>query len=443
MESAFIDRCGEVRKRIEGFSKPLIVHHYDADGMAAGALVAKALRKRDIPYSMLTLRKLEGRAEIKATQELIFVDFGGVEETLGGVLEGKDAVIIDHHQTKGGKLLQANPHLFGFDGGSDISSSGTAYMVFGDTELVDLALVGAVGDMQFPLKSLNRRILGEGIEAGIVRCDVDLSIFGRVSRPLVWFLSYCTEPFLPGLTGNEKNCYRFLSEAGIEAKKENKWRKYFELSMEERVRLISALVAYLYSKGIGEVANELIGEVYTLANQPEGSELSDAKEYSTLLNACGRNDRPDIGIKVCLGEKDALEEARKLLYEHRRQLREGMFYAISNYEDYGKFYFLDGRGHISDGVIGIIAGMLYGGALAGDKPIVGIATDKEGKIKISARATKKLVERGVNLGKALEKACEGIGAGGGHNIAGGATIEKDKLGEFLLNFSKQFRIPQI
>jgi len=437
MESEFIGRCQEVRKCIESFSKPLIVHHYDADGMAAGALVAKALRKRGIAYNMLTLRRLEARSEIKEAKELIFVDFGGVEEALGAVLEGKDVVIIDHHQGKEGKFLQANPHLSGFDGGSDISSSGTAYLVFGDAELVDLALVGAVGDMQFPLKSLNREILKEGIKNGIARCDIDLGIFGRMSRPLVWFLSYCTEPFLPGLTGNEKNCHKFLKEAGIEVKQENKWRRYFELSMEERVQLISALVSYLYSKGIGEVANELIGEVYILAKQPEGSELSDAKEYSTLLNACGRHDRPDIGIRVCLEEEGALEEARKLLYEHRRQLREGMFYAISKYEDYGKFYFLDGRGHIEDGVIGIIAGMLYGGALASDKPIVGIATDEEGRVKISARATKKLVERGVNLGEALGNACRGIGAGGGHNIAAGATIESNKLNEFLVNFAKE------
>lgn len=439
MESAFIQRCSDVRTSIEGFRKPLIVHHYDADGMAAGALVAKALRKRGIPYDMLTLRRLEERNEIAKAEELIFVDFGGVEDTLGDFLGGKNAVIIDHHQGTDGKFLQANPHLFGFDGGSDISSSGTAYTVFGDAELVDLAIVGAVGDMQFPLKSLNRKILREGIENGIMRCDIDLSIFGRMSRPLVWFLSYCTEPFLPGLTGNEKNCYRFLREAGIEVKHDNRWRRYFELNMDERVRLISALVAYLHSRGIGEVASELIGEVYILAKQPEGSELSDAKEYSTLLNACGRHDRPDIGIRVCLGEEGSLEEARKLLYEHRRQLREGMFYAISKYEDYGRFYFLDGRGRIDDGIIGIIAGMLYGGILMGDKPIVGIALDEEGKIKISARATKKLVEGGVNLGKSLERACDGIGAGGGHNIAGGATIENNKLDEFLLNFSKEMR----
>ncbi|QLJ53154.1 MAG: Single-stranded-DNA-specific exonuclease RecJ [Candidatus Fermentimicrarchaeum limneticum] len=436
MESAFIKRCNEVRGTIEGFGNPLIVNHYDADGLAAGSLVAKALRNRGINYSMLTLRKLEYRSEMRDAGELIFVDFGGVEEALGDVLKGKKVVIIDHHQSSEGEILQANSQLFGFDGGSEISSSGTAYMVFRDAELVDLALVGAVGDMQFPLKSLNRKILREGIENGIVRCDIDLNIFGRMSRPLVWFLSYCTEPFLPGLTGNDGNCYRFLSETGIDFRKDGKWRRYFELDMEERIQLISALVAYLHSKGAGEAAKELIGEVYILAKQPEGSELRDAKEYSTLLNACGRHNRPEIGIRVCLGEEGAIEEARTLLNEHRKQLREGMFYAISNYEDFGKFYFLDGRGRIEDGVIGVVAGMLYGGALPGDKPIVGIAFDEEGKIKISARATRKLVDGGLNLGEALSKACSSIGVGGGHNIAAGATIERDKLNEFLLNFGR-------
>jgi len=436
-KDGFFKKCEEARGEIESFGRPLIVNHYDADGLAAGAIVAKALDIRGMKYDMLTLRKLGLKEKIEDAGEIIFVDFGGVEEALGNSLGGKRVVIIDHHQGKEGELLQANPHLFGFDGGSELSSSGTAYMVFRDDELIELALVGAVGDMQFPLRSLNRDILREGIGKGVARCDIDISIFGRMSRPLVWFLSYCTEPFLPGLTGNEKNCYRFLKEAGIEPKQDGVWRKYHELGLEGRVRLTSALVAYLYSKGAGDAARELVGEVYILAKQEEGSELSDAKEYSTLLNACGRHNRPEVGIRVCLGREGALEEARVMLNEHRKQLREGVVYAISNYEDLGKFYFLDGRGHIEDGVIGVIVGMLYGGTLSGDKPIIGIALDEEGKIKISARATKKLVSEGVNLGEALGKACQGIGVGGGHNIAAGASIERDKLDEFLLNFGRQ------
>lgn len=432
MEGEFLRRCEEVKRRIESFKAPLIVNHYDADGIAAGAIVAKGLESMGKEYEMLTLRKLGMREEFEGAEELIFVDFGGVEELIGE-LGGKKVVVIDHHQTNGTSLLQANPHLFGFDGGSELSSAGTAYFVFREASFADLAVVGAVGDMQFPLKSLNRKILREGIENRVLRCDIDLSIFGRMGRPLVWFLSYCTEPFLPGLTGNEGNCYRFLSEIGIEVKKEGRWRRYFELDAEERVKLTSALVAYLCSMNKKESARQLVGEVYILVNQPDGTELRDAKEYSTMLNACGRHGKPEIGVGVCMGREGVLGEARKLLYEHREELRRGMMYATSRYEDLGLFYFLDGRGRISDGVIGVIAGMMYG-VLEGDKPIVGIALDEDGKIKVSARATRSIVQRGVNLGEALSRACRGIGVGGGHNIAAGATIERDKLNEFLLKF---------
>jgi RecJ-like exonuclease len=434
----FLRRCEEVKERIEKFKAPLIVNHYDADGLAAGALVAKGLESLGKEYEIVTLRKLEMRKEIEEAEELIFVDFGGVEEFFGSQLKGK-AVIIDHHQSSETSIPQANPHLFGFDGGSELSSSGTAYFVFRKPELADLAVVGAVGDMQLPLKSMNRKILREGIEKGVLRCDIDLTIFGRIGRPLLWFLSYCTEPFLPGLTGNESNCYRFLNEVGIELKRDGKWRKYFELEVEERVELISSLVAYLYSKNKFESAHQLIGEVYILVNHPEGSELRDAKEYSTLLNACGRHGKPEIGIEVSLDGEEALEKARRMLYEHREELRRGMMYAVSSYEDFGLFYFLDGRGRIQDGVIGVIAGMLYG-VLEGDKPILGVALDEEGKIKVSARATRKLVENGVNLGEALKKACAGIGVGGGHNIAAGGTVESDKLNEFLLNFGRELKL---
>ena len=40
---------------------------------------------------------------------------------------GLDVVTIDHHQTEGIEKLQANPLLFGIDGGTELSASGTAY----------------------------------------------------------------------------------------------------------------------------------------------------------------------------------------------------------------------------------------------------------------------------------------------------------------------------
>ena len=65
-------------------------------------------------------------------------------------------------------------------------------------------------------------------------------------------------------------------------------------------------------------------------------------------------------------------------------------------------------------------------------PLIGFAEKDNGEIKVSARTTEDLVEKGVNLSKALKKAANVFeGVGGGHSIAAGATIPKGKEEEFL------------
>ncbi len=433
----FLKRCDEVRAKIELMESPLIVNHYDADGLAAGGLVAKALRKMGKKFEVLTTRKFgeEEIQKLKGRREIILADLGGGQLDFVEKLDANIA-IIDHHQTRESKILQTNPHLFGFDGGSELSAAGCAYFVFRevDPSLVKLGIVGAMADMQFPLIGLNRRMLEEGVKNGHVVVSKDLTLFGRVSRPLVWFLQYCTEPYLPGLTGRQAHCAQFFEELGIEVKDaEGKWRKYYELPREEKVKAVSGLAAYLYSKGVDEPAiRSLVGETYNFPDEVQGTELSDANEFSTVLNACGRHDKPEVGVGVCLGDAAAVQEAQSLLLLHRRQLRAAVEFASEAVEDFGAFHFLDGRSVIDDGIIGVVAGMLYSSAISRDKPILALALNEEKQVKVSGRATKKLCENGVNLGKMLSKATEGIGAGGGHNIAAGAQVEPGRVNEFLL-----------
>ena len=58
----------------------------------------------------------------------------------------------------------------------------------------------------------------------------------------------------------------------------------------------SEIVMLLLSKGFGhEIAKRLIGEVYILEKEEEGTELHDSKEFATLLNSCGRYDKAEVG----------------------------------------------------------------------------------------------------------------------------------------------------
>ncbi len=430
----FEDRCKEGRELLERMKKPLIVNHYDCDGVCSGSLVKKGLLGLGKSPQNRTFRALDEEVlkGLRDEREIVFVDFGGsMGEKIEELLPDSKVLIIDHHQVKESKVLQVNPFLFGIDGGNELSASSTAYCVFGEPKLADLAIVGSVGDMQDPFIGWNRKVLEEGIKAGEITCEQDLRLFGRVSRPLISFLAYCTEPYLPGITGSEEKAAAFLGDVGIEVKKGENWRKYGDLNKEEKRVFVSGLVRHLYSMGRGNSARELIGEVYGLPKRPIGTELSDAKEFSTLINACGRHGKPEVGIGVCLGEEGAYKEASALLLRHRKALRDGIEFGSRAVEDYGKFYFLDGRGIIEDGIIGVVAGMLYS-VISRDKPIIAIAYYEDGSVKISGRATAKLVKEGMNLSKLLHTATEGIGLGGGHNIAAGGKLEPNKLNEFLV-----------
>lgn len=438
----FLKRCAEAREAIEKMDNVLVVHHYDADGLSSGALISAALEKMGKDYTRLCYRKLSSKElqEISERKEknVIFADFGGgVQEELAKMGK-KDIVIIDHHQCEDGPILQVNPRFSGIDGSHELSGASAAYFTFGFHDLAPIGIVGAVGDVQWPLHSWNRRMLEEGKRVGVVRAYRDLCMFGKVSRPLVQFLLFSMDPLLPGLTGNEQGVLAFYEGLEISVKKDNKWRTYMDLSEDEKLRLRSALVAYLCEKGHKRNAESIIGEVYELLTYPENTEMRDASEFSTLLNACGRHDEPNVGVNVMLKREDAYERAKALLELHRKMLRDGVEHAEKSVVDMGAFYFIDGRGIINDGIIGVVAGMLYG-TIRPDKPVLAVALDTEGNIKISARGTRALVANGLNLGKSLEKAAVGIGVGGGHDIAAGASVQPDKLNEFLKRFGEEMQ----
>lgn len=423
----FLEACEEAKKTILSFEEPLIVHHYDADGLSSGAIVAGSLGKLGRSYRRECIRKLDDAAidRYAKERELVFVDLGGGNRRVN---ELGDVVIIDHHQSEGIGKPQANPMLHGIDGGSELSAAGAAYCVF--REYPELAVVGSVGDMQSPLKGMNRWVLGQGIDAGRVRIEEDLKFYGRYCRPLVQFLAYSDDPYVPGISYREDRAEQLLAEQGIPLESGGRRRVYADLGDEEKRSLISAIARILMNSNMLRKTDGLVGESYIFPMR-QRNEAYEANEFSTLLNACGRHGRPDIGISVCLGEESAHEEAVSLLRLHRKMLREGISYANERTQDFGHFRFLDGRGMISEGIIGTVCGMAL--RQSWGKPIIGIASGDDGAIKVSSRAPRNLIDGGLDLGRLMKEATESLGGiGGGHNIAAGASIPSGGLNGFLI-----------
>jgi RecJ-like exonuclease len=184
----------------------------------------------------------------------------------------------------------------------------------------------------------------------------------------------------------------------------------------------------------------LVGEVYEFPKETPKTELRDAKEFATLLNACGRHDRTEIGIQVCMGDRGRyLKKAKTLLQKHRKMLRDGIEWTQKHgVKELENIYVLDGGRGIKDTLIGVVAGMLYGAqVIKHDKPVVALALDDENKLKVSGRGTITLVKQGLDIGKALREAASSVGGeGGGHNIAAGARLLPKKKEEFLKELDK-------
>ena len=65
------------------------------------------------------------------------------------------------------------------------------------------------------------------------------------------------------------------------------------------------------------------------------------------------------------------------------------------------------------------------------KPVLAMSR-MDNIIKVSGRTTSQMIEKGVNLGYALENASKSFnGSGGGHNIAAGAVIPYREMDNFL------------
>ena len=433
-----------------------IVTHIDADGIAAGSIAYQTINRLGKQCSIEFVKQLDDSVLnrlVNENHELVwFTDLGS---SISVNYPEISKIITDHHACPKNYNLpfHLNPHLFGFDGGFELSGAGATYLVSKtldkkNMDLSSLAIVGSCGDLQDrkygKLTGVNRDVLYDGDKIGVVRPKIDIRFFGRESRPIYKMLQYANDPIIPGLKGRESSCINFLQELGIRMKDGDNWRKWIDLSKGERRLILSDIAQLFLSKGFGhKMTKRIIGEVYLLNKEQEGTEVHDAKEYATLLNSTARYGKSEVGLKVCLGDRDKwFQKARNLLLGHRHNLVEGLQFAKEEgiVRRQHLQFFHAGSG-IRDTIVGIVANMLLNSEeVSSDLPLVGFADKSDGEVKASARATEELVERGLNLSLAMKKAALALdGVGGGHNIAAGATIPKGKEEEFLKLLEREIK----
>ncbi len=459
-------------------SKVVAISHIDADGISALAIVVSMLFRLGKDHVWRNIHQLNSEtihevAELVSEERpdlVIFSDLGTgqmdlIREHIAGLEYVRTIIVLDHHLSdtehmdiemlwENYSIIEINPWHHGLSGSYGVSGAGTAFLLAHEVsesniDLTELAVVGATGDLQDyygkGFDSINKDIIALGIENECLQVVRDLTFFGINTRPLPYLLQYATDPYLPGITGNEEACFAFFDELKIPLKDENDvWRMWVDLDKDEKQRVIQRLIqVILETYGDTRMATGIVGDVIVLVQRPPRTVMRTAKEFSTLLNACGRNRHPEIGVEICLGNEEAYSTGNTLLQQHRTNLAMALRRLESGgYNEMPGMYVVDDP-ETPDTIIGIIIGMAQGSRIIPiDRPVIGVArntTDKKGTIKISGRCHKSLVDRGVNLRNAFvevsstlnEKYQRHIAEAGGHPMAAGAFVNEEFLDEFL------------
>lgn len=392
-----------------------VISHNDADGITSAGLICSALRRAKIPFHATLLNRLDASVVDAAIGPVVFCDMGSGKPELISRVKG-ECFVLDHHRPVGTLgCMHLNPHLFGIDGAFELSASGTVYSVvrkMGDNvDLAGLALVGAMGDRQAMIGA-NRSILDEAVQAGVVEVKAGLKM--AEDGPVEEVFERTVEPLLD-FTGDSEKVKKFLEDIRVMGDIQS-------LEDDDLSRLCTALTLKLLIQG-SFAADSIIGEVIRLKREVVENSL----EMVQLLNACGNRDLPGLGLTLCLRDRTALPDARKLAAEYKGHILAEIRLLRENHKDMKNIRYL----LLKSGEAGAVVAGLGIRYLFTDKPLITL-NHKEDMVKISARGNKLLISKGLDLSVALRTASEAVGGvGGGHTIASGASIPPGAEEKFL------------
>ncbi len=409
MSANIEERLERARKIIEEGDEFRILTHYDVDGVCSAGIIAHHLLKRGKRFHISFFRNAnqdEIMEIVKGEDYAIITDMGSsfVSQLKGNI------VVLDHHKPRGDSedVVHINPHLFGFDGTKDACASTLAFMLTEEKDMLRFFLAGIFGDKQYldGISGYNKEIF-EKYNLKLVKEPV---LKGKVVDAIV----YSTEPVFPGLSGNYMAVEEMLSSIGIDPADtvEN-------LDSEKRTKLFSLLTLNLLEHSRIPSAGRMLSD-YDVNH--EGS----ARVMAELIDAAARTDNQGVALSYILGSRDALNRMEILRNEYKGKVIEAVEDMLENLfeKEYIQYFYV--KDSYLTGTVSTI-GSLY--LLDPSKAVIAIYLGE--KAHISAKCSRELAKK-IHLGDILNSlAPKYSGHGGGHSVAAGATIDADRVDEFL------------
>ena len=441
MLHSFLEKIKQEAEELKSSSSAVrIISHLDADGLSSAAILTKAFKRLNKKFALTIVKQLsrETLSQFKTEpyETFLFVDLGsGNLEDIKENINAKKIIILDHHQSQNINVnfSHLNPLLFGLEGNKDVSGAGLAYLFAKaldeeNKDLSTIALIGAIGDNQETkgFTSINNLILEDA--RPYLEIKTGLRMFGTQTRPLYKTLQYSTDPYIPGITGNEQASREFLQELNLDSEK-----KLIHLNDEEMKTLVTSII--LQRLGSEDSPEDVLGPIYLLKSEPEESPTRDLREFSTLLNSCGRLNRPSLGIAACIQDRRLKQAAINALIDYKKELIASLNWFYSNKEkiiELENLVIINAEDNIKDTLIGTLTSMIAKFNLYPENTIlISLAHSADEKTKISIRCSG-YKNHELNLKDVLNSITSKLGyEAGGHRNAAGSLIPQEKEQEFI------------
>jgi single-stranded-DNA-specific exonuclease len=423
----------------------VVVSHFDTDGITSAAIFGTCLQKLDKKFSFKIIKSLDKEfiEDLPKSKVIVFLDLGSGSLYDLTQLEN-EIFIIDHHEIDKEfefpeNISIINPHLF--HSAEEMSGSCTTYLVVkellekSEIQLATLAIVCMVGDiLEKNIGPLANKILKDAQ----VTLKKGLLLYPS-TRPLNKTLEYCSNPFIPGITGNPTGTTELLREAGITFTKKG-YKSLGELDEDEMKRLVTAVALRIPDS---EKMREFIGNLFLVKFY---NQLEDARELSALINACSRMGHSHIALLMCMGNKNSRKQAEKIYIKYKQSIVGGLNHVDTNPKIQGKQYVIvNAKDKIQDTIIGTIASILSMSAVYKEGTVIITMAYNKDKIKVSSRISGRDKKEGSrNLKEMMDEVIEILGGeAGGHKMAAGCVISKEKEEAFIELIQKKLDIEHV